>query len=69
MIETLTVAETTERMRTAGIRISPETLRDGLEQGVYPFGVHIKSRHGGNVYQVFAKLLDDWIDERSTKND
>ena len=67
MIETLTVAETTERMRTAGIRISPETLRDGLEQGVYPFGVYIKSRHGGNVYQVFAKLLDDWIDERSRK--
>ena len=56
-------------MRMAGIRISPETLRDGLEQGVYPFGVYIKSRHGGNVYQIFATLLDDWINERSMKGD
>lgn len=64
MIETITVAEATEELRRLGLRISPDTIRDGLEQGKYPFGVHIKSRNGGNVYQIYTKLFRAWIDER-----
>lgn len=65
VIETLTVDEATEKLRSLGIRISPETLRDGIEQGQYPFAIHIKGRHGGNVYQVYRRLFDQWIKERS----
>lgn len=63
-IETMTVQEAAEQMRLAGIKISPELLRDGLEQRVYPFGVYIKSRHGGNVYQIYRRLFDQWMEER-----
>ena len=38
MIRTLTAAEATERLRAEGIRISPETIRAGLQQKVFPFG-------------------------------
>lgn len=67
MIETLTVAEATEWMRAEGIKISPELLRDGIEQGAYPFGTYIKSRHGGKVYQIYKKQFDEWIDERRSE--
>lgn len=66
MIETLTVAEATEKMRTEGIKISPELLRDGIEQGAFPFGIHIKSRHGGNVYQIYKIQFDAWLAERES---
>ena len=64
MIPTLSVAEATEKLRALGVKISPDTLRLGLQQGVYPFGVHIKSERAP-VYQVYAKLLDAWIAERA----
>lgn len=66
MIETLTPAEATEQLRALGVKISPETLRDGLEQGKFPFGIAIKSRHGGNICQIYKKLFDEWVDERRT---
>ncbi len=63
-IETLTVAETTELLRSCGMRISVDTLRLGLQQGVYPFGVYVAAK-GGPVYQIFAKQLEQWIADRA----
>lgn len=35
MIEALTAAEATERLRAEGLRISPDTIRDGIQQGYF----------------------------------
>lgn len=64
MIETLTPADATEILRKHGMKMSPDTLRCGIEQGVYPFGVCIQCGRQP-VYQIFAKLFYDWIAERS----
>lgn len=40
-----------------------DTLADGLEQGVYPFGVCIRTDRS-RVFQIFKKKLDAWIAER-----
>ena len=39
-------------------------MRRGIEQGVYPFGLCIKT-DGSAVYQIFKRLLDEWIAERA----
>ena len=63
-IETMTVAEATEKMRAMGIKISAETLRDGIEQKVYPFGDFVCKRTGGKVYTIYTKLFDEWVKAR-----
>lgn len=49
MSETITIEQAAEIMR-----ISPHTLRVGLQQGVFPFGVAFK-KPGSNryCYQIF----------------
>ena len=63
MINTMTMQECMDHLRAHGLSISQDTLSNGLEQGVYPFGVCI---NGGKrrVFQIFARLLDKWIEER-----
>lgn len=58
-IETMSVQQTVETLRELGVKTSAETLRRGIEQGVYPFGVCIS---GGTqpVYQIFRRLFDEW---------
>ena len=62
-IETLTPQEATEILRRYGMRISPDVLRLGLQQGVYPFGVYIAG-NGSPIYQIFRKQFNEWISER-----
>lgn len=64
MIETLTINEATERLRAAGLKVGSDTLSDGIEQDAYPFGICIHG-DGRRVFQIFKKLLDEWIEERS----
>lgn len=64
-IEVLNVAETTEILRAAGMRMTPETLRLGLKQGVYPFGDYV-DRNGNPVCCVYKKLLMQWMAERAS---
>ena len=65
-IPTMTPQTATEYLRELGMSISPDTLRRGIQQGVYPFGICIDT---GNtpVYQIFKRLLDEWIDERAVQ--
>ena len=65
-IETVTVEETVRILRDCGMNISRETLGAGLQSGVFPFGIHTKGPKGGNVYWVFKRQLDEWIDARAT---
>lgn len=66
VIETLTPQEATEVLRKHGMKLSPDTLRHGLEQGLYPFGLCIQCDKQP-VYQIFAKLFYRWIAERTTE--
>lgn len=67
-IQTLTVEKTVEVLRGLGMKISTETLRDGIEQGCFTFGYCVRRRSGGPVYYVYKALLDHWIAERSVDN-
>lgn len=64
IIETITPQEAAERLRATGMHIGVETLRQGLQQGVFPFGSYIQSVTGGPVYFVYKRLLDEWVDAR-----
>ena len=65
MIETLSLNGAAEYLRTHGMRISTATLAAGIQQGVYPFGLCIQCGEQP-VYQIFVRLLDEWIERRST---
>lgn len=72
-IKVLTVEETTEVLRMAGLRVSPDTVRRGIAQGVYPFGTCIEgAKHP--IFHIYEDLLEEWmkkrgeIDEPSTRD-
>lgn len=61
-ISTLTVEETVEILRSAGMRIATESLRDGIEQKQFPFAICIKRGRGHNrMFEVFPAPLDEWL--------
>lgn len=62
MIKTMTMQECMDHLRAHGLSISQDTLANGIEQGVYPFGLCVI---GGKrrVFQIFKKKLDAWISE------
>ena len=64
-IMTLTVQEATERLRAMGVRISPDTLRDGIRQNIFPFGDHIETKAGNPVYLIYEKLFNQWAAQRA----
>lgn len=63
-IATMTTEEATEQLRALGIRISPQVLRDGLEQGAFPFGDCIEGRKGKRIYHIYKRKFDEWVTER-----
>lgn len=69
MITVVSIADATEQLRAAGMKISRETLREGIKQDKYPFGIGIKGADGGVVFQVFQRKLDDWIREVSDETE
>ena len=69
MIEALTAAEATERLRAAGLRISPETLRNGILQGVFPFGDCVTDSGKVKLCYIYTNLMENWIKERETVRD
>lgn len=62
-IEHMTVEETTQKLRELGLRITAETLRDGIAQGQFPFGSYIKKEKSCVCY-VWTRLFNAWVDER-----
>ena len=63
-IEVMNPREASDYLRELGMRTSAETLRFGIKQGVFPFGICIETDNTP-VYHIFKRLLDDWIAERS----
>ena len=66
MIETLTAAEATERLRAEGMRMSRDTLMDGIRQGRFQFGDYVE-RSGDKApwFYIYKAMLDRWIAERA----
>lgn len=64
MIDALTAQEATERLRAAGLRISPDTVRSGIQQGVFPFGDCVMGEGKPKWCYIYKNKLDKWIRER-----
>ena len=62
-IKTLTVNECCGVMREHGLKISSPILELGIEQGVFPFAVCIKSFE--RKFFIFEKQLLEWLKERA----
>ena len=56
---TLTPDEATRIIRERGIKIGVETVRDGIEQGVFPFGIMILQSK--RIFLISRKKLDEWL--------
>lgn len=61
--KTITVQEAHKILRDHGMRIDMETLRNGLEQKVFPFGDCIRNENAREFF-VYPRLLDAWIEEK-----
>lgn len=64
-IETITAQEATEILRRCGMKITAETLRDGLKDRRFPFGDYIPKESGSCVCYVYKNLFYQWIEERT----
>jgi hypothetical protein len=56
----ITAEEATERLRAMGMRISPETLRNGIEQGRFTFGDVVRSNRDNIRCYVYEKKMMEW---------
>lgn len=62
-LKTLGINETLDRLREHGMSIGQDVLSDGIEQGVFPFGICVREKKRN--FFIFEKLLDEWIAERA----
>ena len=62
-IRTMNLNEAVERLREHGVSIGAMVLADGIEQGVFPFGICVKKQKRN--FMIFEKLLNEWIAERA----
>lgn len=65
MIRTMTPAAAAQYLRERGMSTSADTLRAGIQQGVFPFGDCVALPSGGATYTIYQRLLDRWIEERA----
>ena len=67
MVKTMTLDGTAAYLRERGVSIGNKTVADGIEQGVLPFGVCIRSEKS-RVFLIFRRQVDEWL-ERRRRND
>lgn len=63
-IETMTVAEATQKLRSMGVKISAPTLREGIAQGQFPFGSYIKTDKSCVCF-VWKRQFEKWVAEQA----
>ena len=61
-IETLTVKEAVDELRMLGMSITPDRLRAGINQGVFPFGICIKMKD--YEFEIYRVPFEKWKSER-----
>lgn len=55
-------------LREHGLSISNTTLADGIQQGVFPFGICIYEPDDEiRTFKIFSRLVDEWIAEREVE--
>ena len=62
IIETISPQEASERLRGMGMKIHPDTLRRGIDQGAFNFGVVIQCEKEPRYY-IFTKKFYEWAAE------
>ena len=66
-IETMTLCELAVRMRQLGVPTSNERLAAGIEAGLYPFAICIRTPEGKHrIFEIYTKLFYRWVAERAT---
>ena len=64
-IPTLTAEPAAERLRPEGVKISADTIRQGIQQGAFPFGACVMDPKGRvRSCIIFDVQLEQWISER-----
>lgn len=61
-IRTITVEAATNRMRDMGMSVKADTVRRGIQQGQFPFGICIECPKQPR-YIVFEKKFEQWAAE------
>lgn len=64
VLKTITPQEAAEKLRSLGMKTSPDFIRMGIEQKVFPFGDAVDNGNGGYRYYVYSRLFDEWISSR-----
>lgn len=65
MIGTMNVEQAVELKRCLWIKISTETERAGIRQGVFPYGDYVELERG--VYVIYEELFIRWVKKRICK--
>ena len=63
-IETITGDEAAKRLRALGLKTSPDKIRNGVKQGVYPFG-DVVMMDNSPSFTIYKRLFDMWVAERT----
>lgn len=58
VLNTLTPQQTAEILRQYGMSTTPETIRERIKNGQYPFGVY-----NGNECTILVKKFKEWLAE------
>lgn len=66
IVKTMSVEETVDIMRQAGIRCSSDRIRFGIQQGIYPWGECVQMQNAPSTI-VYSKLFFKWLEERGEK--
>lgn len=56
---TITPQEAAQLLNMAGMSITAATLRDGIEQGAFPFGIFVASN--SRIFYISKKKLAEFI--------
>ena len=67
-IETMTVNEVVRALRDLGLRTSPDKIADGIQQGVYPYGVCISTPGKRRYFEIYKAQFIEWVDARVIKD-
>ena len=63
-IPTMTPEQAATKLRELGMRTSPARIRQGIRDGIYPFGMAIRVSERRIEYEIYRKQLDEWIEDR-----
>lgn len=67
-LKRLTMADVMARMRNLGLHISPETLKAGMESGVFGFGKIIRKDGRKNCTVIILESdFNRWVAEKAVE--